>query len=89
MLSHMKGNVLEAAFTVPTRAELHGVFVADGPGGINLVPEAWAHHRKNPGEFGSPYPAQVPEPPARLCSAPAGVSADCSFAPAVCLGVCP
>ena len=41
-----------------TTKVLHGVFVRDGPGGLNLEPEAWAHHKKA-GSWGSPYPAQV------------------------------
>ena len=46
-------------FNYSTR-QLHGVFVRDGPAGMNLEPTAWAHHRK-PGDRAdsSPYPAQV------------------------------
>lgn len=38
---------------------LHGVFVADGPAGLNLEPNAWAHYRKPNAPPGSPFPAQV------------------------------
>jgi len=40
--------------------QLHGIFVRNGPAGLNLEPEAWKHHRK-PGDSPnrSPYPAQV------------------------------
>ena len=45
---------------------LHGVFVPNGPGGLNLEPEAWKAHAgagkiatRNRAESGSPYPAQI------------------------------
>jgi hypothetical protein len=45
---------------------LHGVFVPNGPGGLNLEPEAWKTHAaagkiatRNRAESGSPYPAQI------------------------------
>ena len=44
---------------VPHVQALYGVFVRDGPGGLNLEPDAWAHHKKANGPAGSPYPAQV------------------------------
>jgi len=46
-------------FNYNTR-QLHGVFVRNGPAGMDLEPNAWAHHRK-PGASmtSSPYPAQV------------------------------
>jgi len=36
------------------------VQVRNGPPGLNLEPDAWAHHRKDNTPFNeSPYPAQV------------------------------
>ena len=42
-----------------TTKVMHGVYICDGRGGLNLEPDAWAHHRKNPTERTSPYPAQI------------------------------
>ena len=42
-----------------TTKVMHGVYICDGRGGLNLEPDAWAHHRKNPTERTSPYPAQL------------------------------
>lgn len=36
---------------------LYGIFVPDGNGGLNLIPEAWSAHKKN-SRPGSPFPAQ-------------------------------
>ena len=43
-----------------TTRQLHGVFIRDGPMGMNLEPQAWAHKRgpHDPADQ-SPYPAQV------------------------------
>jgi hypothetical protein len=45
---------------------LYGVFVPNGPGGLNLEPEAWKSHEgakrvssRNRSDVGSPYPAQI------------------------------
>ena len=45
---------------------LYGVFVRDGPGGLNLEPDAWGNHKKSGAGYGSPYPAQVEFKPLRL-----------------------
>ena len=49
--------------------DLHGVFIPNGPAGLNLEPEAWKSHQdkarinpKNRNDVGSPYPAQVLRP---------------------------
>ena len=49
-------------------AQLHGIFVCNGPAGLNLEPNAWAHHRR-PGapQHSSPYPAQVRWQPFKVC----------------------
>ena len=46
-------------FNYSTR-KLHGIFIRDGPAGMNLQPDAWAQYRK-PGDRtdSSPFPAQV------------------------------
>jgi len=43
-----------------TTRKLYGIMVRNGPAGLDLEPQAWAHHRK-PGapQNRSPYPAQV------------------------------
>lgn len=45
-----------------------GVFLRDGPAGMDLEPQAWAHHRK-PGasQSSSPYPAQVRWRALKMC----------------------
>ena len=46
-------------FNMSTRV-LYGVMIRDGPPGMNLEPEAWAHYRKAGAPAGqSPFPAQV------------------------------
>ena len=45
-------------FNYSTR-KLHGVFVRNGAGGLNLEPDAWAHHRKSNSPPGSPYVGEV------------------------------
>jgi len=54
-------------FNYSTR-QLHGVFLRDGPAGMDLEPQAWAHHRK-PGasQSSSPYPAQVRWRALKMC----------------------
>ena len=49
---------------------LHGVFVPNGPPGLNLEPDAWKSHSRQDrvqprhrDAGGSPYPAQAPPPP--------------------------
>ena len=46
-------------FSFDTRV-LEGFFVATGPAGLNLEPEAWKASRKNKAKTpGSPFPAQL------------------------------
>ena len=40
-------------------SQLHGIFAATGPAGLNLEPDAFAHYRKPGAAPGSPFPAQI------------------------------
>ena len=58
-------HVQHALFNYSTKM-LYGVFVPNGPGGLNLEPEAWKSHEgakrvssRNRSDVGSPYPAQI------------------------------
>ena len=56
-------------FNYSTR-QLHGVYVRDGPPGMNLEPQAWAQYRR-PGDssYSSPFPAQVRWREFKVCRA--------------------